>query len=155
MNTTNGTNDWPSAPPDREAGGDISVGGLAVRLAALERQERSPELAAVGKVIELRRRAMGLPAEELARQAHVTQGALLDLGQGLRLPNTRDLIILVSRVLDLPGERLVAAVGLGGATDPRLRSAILQCATQAKPPERLSPPENAALAGFMEVLGAE
>jgi len=126
-----------------------------VRLAALERQDRSRELAAVGKIIELRRREKGLSAEDLAHQAHVTEEALFDLERGLRLPNSRDVIVLVSRVIDLPGEKLLAAAGLGGTADAELRSAALQLATRTKPPERLSPPENAALAEFMEALAVK
>lgn len=140
---------------DREAEMDISVGGLGVRLAALERQEGSAELAAVGKVLELRRREKGLSAAELARQAHVTEAALFDLERGVRIPNSKDVIILVAQVLGLPGERLIGAAGLNGTTDRDLGLAALQCADRAKVPAPLSPPENAALAGFMEALSVK
>src|SRR5439155_12565129 len=118
--------------------------GLGLRLAALERQEGSPELAAIGKVLELRRREKGLSVAELARRAHVTEAALFDLERGVRMPNTKDVIVLIAQVLGLPGEKLVGAAGLNGATDPDLSEAALQCADRAKVPAPLSPPENAA-----------
>ncbi|HKI36820.1 MAG TPA: helix-turn-helix transcriptional regulator [Gemmataceae bacterium] len=155
MSTMKTAGDWFCEGADGEVEADISVGGLAVRLAAQERQERSPELAAVGKMIELRRREKGLSAEDLARQAHMTDDSLFDLERGVRMPNSRDVIVLVAEVLDLPGEKLLMAAGLSGATAPDLSSAALQCAAQAKPPERLSPPENAALVAFMEALAVK
>lgn len=155
MSITNRASDWFGPAAGDEAEQDISVGGLAVSFAALQRDERLPELAAVGKMIELRRRERGLPVEELARQAHVTEASLFDLERGRRLPNTRYVIVRVAQVIDLPGEKLVAAAGLGGATDAKLSSATVQCAARARPPERLSPPENAALAAFMEALAVK
>ncbi len=100
---------WPSDPEDS---GVISVGGLPVMFRALERMERRPELMAIGKLVELRRREKGLTVEELCRQADVTETALLDLERGLRLPNTRDVICLLARVLELPTDKLLAASGL-------------------------------------------
>jgi transcriptional regulator with XRE-family HTH domain len=131
---------------------DISVGGLGARIAALEKQERRPELAAVGKAIELRRRERGLSPEKLAASSHVTEDALFDLERGLRMPNSRDIIRLVSVVLDLPGEKLIEAAGLGRTADSMLSSAVLRLASQAKIPVSLSPPEHAALDEFMGVL---
>src|SRR2546421_9534963 len=61
MNITNQASDWFGQAAGDEAEPDISVGGLDVRCAALQRDERIPELAAVGKMIELRRRERGLP----------------------------------------------------------------------------------------------
>ena len=59
-------------------------------------------------------------------------------------------------MLALAGVGLPAAVaGLSGAADPTLSLAALQCAARAKVPERLTPPENAALAAFMEVLAVK
>jgi transcriptional regulator with XRE-family HTH domain len=130
----------------------ISVGGLGARLAALEKQERRPELAAVGKAIELRRRERGLSPEKLAASAHVTEDALFNLERGLRMPNTRDIIRLVSVVLDLPSEKLIEAACLGGSRDVVLCSAALRLASQTKIPATLSPPEHAALDEFMGVL---
>ncbi len=128
---------------------NISVGGLAARLAALEKQERRPELAAVGKAIELRRREKGLSPEKLAVCARVTEDALFDLERGLRMPNTRDIIRLVSVALDLPSEKLIEAAGLNGSGDPVLSSAALRLASQTSVPLSLSPQEHAALDEFI------
>jgi len=155
MSNTNRASDWFCKAADHEADPDISVGGLAVQLAALERHEGNPQLAAVGKMIELRRREQGLSVEDLARQAHVTEVSLFDLERGVRRPNTRDVIVLVAQVIDLPGKKLLAAAGLGGEADPGLSSAALLCAARVRLPERLSPPENAALAAFMEALATK
>jgi len=131
------------------------VGGLAVRLAALEHSECNPQLAAIGKMIELRRREQGLSVEALAQQSHVTEASLFNLERGVRQPNTQDVIVLVAQVIDLPEDRLLAAAGLGGETDPYLSSTAIQCAARVRPPERLSPPENAVLAKFMEALAVK
>lgn len=142
---------WPADPEDS---GLTSVGGLAVTLRALERTERRPELMALGKLVELRRREKGLTVEELSRQAHVTETAFIDLERGLRMPNTRDVICLLARVLELPADKLLAATGLNGDPDPLLSSAVLRFARQATAPERLSPPEHKALGDLLQVLAA-
>lgn len=137
---------------EQEASAMVSVGGLAVTLAALERQERSLELMALGKLIDLRRREKGLTVEELIRKSHVTQSALADLERGLRMPYSRDVICLLARVLELPAEKLLAVAGLNGEADLELGSAVLKIASQARPPEQLSPSEQDALEQLLEVL---
>ena len=97
-------------------------------LRALERSELQPELMAIGKLVELRRREKGLTIEELRRQANVSETALVDLERGLRLPNTRDVICLLARVLELPADKLLAAAGLNGEPDPTLSLAVLRFA---------------------------
>src|SRR5262245_38884404 len=134
-------NDWLTRMADGEDGASVSVGGLAAKLAALERQDRSAELMALGKLVELRRREKNLTVAELTRRAHVTEGALVDLERGLRMPNTRDVIALLARALELPEDKLLAVAGLAGANDPALSSAALRFAAQARPTERLSPAE--------------
>jgi len=52
MSTTNKASDWFLEAADHQPDPEMSVGGLAVRLAAEERNERNPQLAAVGKMIE-------------------------------------------------------------------------------------------------------
>jgi transcriptional regulator with XRE-family HTH domain len=148
---TTGQTSWPADPEDS---GVTSVGGLSVTLRALERLEHRPELTAIGKLVELRRREKGLTVEELGRLAHVSETALLALECGLRLPNTRDVICLLARVLELPADKLLAAAGLNGDPDPMLSSAVLRFARQATTPERLSPPEHKALGEFLQVLAA-
>jgi hypothetical protein len=64
-------------------------------------------------------------------------------------------IVLIAQVLGLPGEKLVGAAALNGTTDPDLSLAALQCADRAQVPAPLSPPENAALAKFMEALAVK
>jgi transcriptional regulator with XRE-family HTH domain len=123
-------------------------------LRALERSERRPELMAIGKLVELRRREKGLTIEELRHEANVTESALIDLERGLRLPNTRDVICLLARFLELPADKLLAAAGLNGDPDPALSSAVLRFARQATAPERLSPPEHKALGEVLQVLAA-
>ena len=58
MNITNRASDWFGQAAGDEAEQDISVGGLAVRFAALQRDERLPELATLvgpdGDVVEIR-----------------------------------------------------------------------------------------------------
>src|SRR5205809_1969560 len=76
----------------------------------------------------------GLTVEELTRQARVTEAALIDLERGLRLPNTRDIIRLLARPLDLPCEKLLAVAGIGAALDPGLSSAASgSCLRLARP----------------------
>lgn len=152
MTHTSVTGNWVSRMADREANAVVSVGGLQAKAAALERPERSRELMALGKLIDLRRREKGLTVEELTRQTHVTEAALLDLERGIRAPNTRDVIALVAKVLDLPEEKLRAVAGLNGAPDPALSSAALRFAAQARPAEPLTPSEQSALGQFLKVL---
>jgi transcriptional regulator with XRE-family HTH domain len=155
MSAVDTGNNRPQESVDLTADSDISVGGLGARLAALEKQERRPELAAIGKVIELRRRERGFTADKLAACAHVTENALFDLERGVRMPNTRDIIRLVSAVLDLPSDKLIEAAGLGRSKDTVLSSAALRLASQAKMPMSLSPPEHAALDEFMGALAGK
>ena len=112
-------------------------------------------MAAIGKLVELRRRELGLTVEELTRQAHVTEEALIDLELGMRMPNTRDVIVLVSRALGLSDDRLIEAAGLGGDLDPGLSSAARRFRERLAVPVRLAPPESAALSEFMETLAAK
>jgi transcriptional regulator with XRE-family HTH domain len=144
--------EWVTRMADLEANAIVSAGGLAAKAAALERQERSRELMALGKLIELRRREKGLTVEELTQRTHVTEAALLDLERGIRMPNTRDVIALVARALDLPEAKLRAIAGLNGVPDPTLSSAALRFAAQARPIEPLSPSEQSALGQFLKVL---
>ena len=152
MTHTESQDEWVARLADLEDNALTSVGGLAVQLAARERSERSPELMALGKLVELRRREKGLTVADLTRQAHVTEAALLDLERGLRLPNTRDVICLVAQVLDLPEEKLLAVAGLNGVADSDLSSAAVRFTAQASPTEQLSPSEQAALGQFLKVL---
>ena len=141
-------------PSDREPDPVISVGGLAARIRAVESQDRRPELAAVGKAVDLRRRERGLTPESLAAQAHVTVEMLFDLERGVRMPNSPSVIRLVSRVLDLPADKLIAAGGLSQVADPALQTAAMRFVGRARPPEPLSPPEREALTQFIGELGA-
>jgi transcriptional regulator with XRE-family HTH domain len=144
--------DWFTRMAELEANADVSVGGLAVRLRALERDERRPELMALGKLIELRRREKGLSVQELTSRAHVTEVALADLERGLWMPSTRGVVCLVAKVLDLPTDKLLTIAGLNGAADPDLQLAALKFAAQAEPPPQLTPSEQAALGEFLQVL---
>ncbi|HEV3440170.1 MAG TPA: helix-turn-helix transcriptional regulator [Gemmata sp.] len=155
MNASAGGNNRPREAVDLDETSDISVGGLGVRLAALKAEDRRPELAAVGKAVELMRRERGLSTEKLALRAHVTEDALFDLERGLRMPNTRDVIRLVCVVLDIPADKLIAAAGLSGSPDPTLTSAAMRLASQAKMPEILSAPEHAALNEFMGAIAGK
>src|SRR6516162_8292095 len=123
MTSPSGSNEWVVRMAEGEANAIVSVGGLAVKVAALGQPARSPELLALGKLVELRRREKGSTAAALAHQACVTEAALLNLERGIRLPNTRDVTTLVAQVLDLPAEKLAALVGSQGASDPTLRAA--------------------------------
>jgi transcriptional regulator with XRE-family HTH domain len=152
MNAIDGGNDLPREAVDSDEASDISVGGLGVRLAALEWPNRSQELSAVGKVVELRRRERGLSTEKLAIHAHVSEDALMDLERGLRMPNSRDVIRLVCVILDIPADKLIEAAGLSGLPNQALTSAAMRLASQAKIPESLSAPEHAALSEFMGTL---
>ncbi len=144
--------EWFRKAAEAEDNGIVSVGGMAVRIAALERRERHPELKALGKLLELRRREKGLTVEEVARRAEVTAAALEALERGLRLLDTRDVIGAVAKALDLPAEKLLAAAGLNGSPDPELSSAVLRFAAAAQPAGRLSPSEEAALKQILNAL---
>lgn len=141
-----------SGPSDRDPDPVFSVGGLAERIAAIERQDRRPELAAVGKAIDLRRRERGLTPEALAEQARVSVEMLLDLERGVRMPNSAAVIRLVSRVLDLPADKLIAAGGLSAVADPALQTAAMRFVGRARVPEQLTPPEREALTEFIGAL---
>jgi hypothetical protein len=82
----------------------------------------------------------------------VTEFALADLERGLVLPNTRDVICLVAKVLELPMDKLLTIAGLNEPADPDLQSAALKFASKAGPPPQLAPSEQAALGEFLEVL---
>jgi transcriptional regulator with XRE-family HTH domain len=145
---------WTAHMADLEGNSVVSVGGLAAKLAALERQERRPELQALGKLVELRRRERGLSVSELLRKADLTEAALAYLEEGVRMPNTRDVIYFVAPVLDLPAEKLLAVAGLTDVADPALSSAALRFAAEANAADRLSPSERLALGEFLKALTA-
>ncbi len=146
---------WIQEMAEKEDNRPVSVGGLQVTLAALEHQETSPELAAVGILLDLRRRKLSLSVSDLARRAHVAEGELASLGRGLKMPNSRDVIVLLAQALGLPAEKLLAAAGLGGTADPDLRLAAIRCADQARAPVPLSPTEDAALGDFLGALAVK
>lgn len=151
MTQKTGPTDWLAEMAAAEEGG-ISVGGLAVKFRAMERQERNPQLIDLGKLIDVRRRERGLTVEDLLQQANVSQETLTELEQGLVMPYNRDLICRLARVLDLPADKLLAVAGLSGPLNPELSSAALRFASEARPPETLSPAEQQALGRFLEVL---
>ena len=142
-------------PSDREPDSMIAVGGLAARIAAVERQDRRPELAAVGKAVDLRRRERGLTPETLAEQARVTVEMLFDLERGVVMPNSPSVIRLVSRVLDLPADKLIAAGSLSPVAAPDLQTAAMRFVRHAQAPEQLSPREREALTAFIGALAEQ
>lgn len=146
------TDEWMQWAAETEGDGIASVGGLKVRIAALECREHRVELAAVGQLLDLRRRELGLEIDELAKRAHVAPESLNDLERGLVMPNSADVIRLVARALNLPGDKLVEAASIDGATDPILSRAALRCADRAKSPNRLYPGEREALTEFIGIL---
>jgi hypothetical protein len=118
MTSASTNEDWFARMLEIEANAGISVGGLRAELRARQRDERRPEIAAVGKLIDLRRRAKGLAVQDLTKLAHVTEFALADLERGLVLPNTRDVICLAAKVLELPMDKLLTIAGMTDASDP-------------------------------------
>ena len=135
--------------PDRP----ISVGGWMSKVIARQKHEILPELAAVGRLIDLRRREQGLSLDELRLRANVSADALDDLNHGLRMPTTVDVIRQLAGILQLPGEKLIDAAGLNGSTGCDLSSAAIRYADLARPSE-LTPHERQALHGFMGALTA-
>jgi len=152
MNTTELAAKLSGRLVDRDPEQITSVGGLSLRLAAWERQDIRPELAAVGKAIDLRRREKGVTSQELASRARVTVESLTEMERGLMMPNSPDIIRLVSKVLELPADKLLIAAGLTETSDATLRAAALRLVHQTKTPESLTPVEQAALTEFIDVL---
>ena len=160
---TTPVNDWLRTVGDAEAAHDITVSGGLLARSGSERVGftgglfgRTAELAAVGKAVELRRRERGLTPEALAREGHVTPEMLDDLERGVRVPNSAAVIRLVSKVLDLPADKLITAGGLGDTADPALQTAAVRFVSRMQQvPEHLSPPEREALTEFIGTLAAK
>ncbi len=143
---------WLLKAAEAEGNGIVSVGGLAAKMALLDRQERLAERAALGKLVELRRREKGLSVAELAAQAKVTIGDVVSIEWGVTGVTTPEVLGALSRLLNLPVEKLLGLAGFNGDSDPAIQDAAVRFAAQASPAEKLSPTEHAALTSFVEVL---
>ena len=79
-----------------------------------------------------------------------------DLERGVRMPNSPSVIRLVSKVLDLPADKLITAGGLGDTADPALQTAAVRFVSRMQQvPEHLSLPEREALTEFIGTLAAK
>ena len=144
--------EWFHAAAEAEANRIVSVGGLAVKIARAELRERLAERAALGRLLELRRREFGLSVAEVAARAGVSAEEVVSLERGVAHPAAGAVLRALAGSLQLPADKLLNLMGLNGETDPAFRAAAVRFALQASPAEKLSPSEQSALGQFLQAL---
>jgi transcriptional regulator with XRE-family HTH domain len=145
--------DWLLKMADAEdACRSISVGGMAVDILGAQATLTAGESQRVfGRLIEYARRAKGWSVEQLAKQADIEIGEIVDIErheQAVPQPRT---VYQLANVLGLPPRRLVEVAGL--ATPHReVNVAALRFAARSEPTARLTPAEREAFEEFVKVL---
>lgn len=114
---------------------------------ARERTER----AALGRLVELRRREQAMTAECLADRAGVELAELLAVEAGARDPVEPRTVFMLAEVLGLPVRGLMQLAGLV-EIEAELSEAAARFAARLRPTSRLSREEREALVRFVGVL---
>jgi transcriptional regulator with XRE-family HTH domain len=118
----------------------------------VERYERLPQLAAVGRLLDSRRREQGLSLDDLLSRGQVTKDSLANLDRGLKQSNSASIVRSVAAVLGLPAEKVVEAAGVGDREDTELAHEAIRCVGLIEDPLPLSPEQREALHEFIGIL---
>lgn len=146
---------WLQRMAELEANADVSVGGLSCEVSQQPEKPIEGEALnrmALAKLIELRRRTLGLSIEQLAVAASIAvpEAIALELGN-LPQPHPRTLFMLAT-VLKLPSDKLMQLSGLTKPRDGKLNQAAVRFAARSKSIETLSKDELAAVEEFVRIL---
>jgi transcriptional regulator with XRE-family HTH domain len=152
----NNDSKWINRMADIEDGSELSVGGLAHELGMFRVPEAPAPVAksAFAKLIELRRRALRLSVEALAKSADIDVGELVGLELGtLEAPELRT-VAKLAKALNLPVQRLIELSGLASPRNPQFSDAVVRFAARSESVEKLSRNEMEALEEFVKFLAS-
>lgn len=146
--------EWLRRMAALEDNSEISVGGLAHDLGMFKARTK-PELptqAALAKLVELRRRELGLAPRELAIQADVNIQELIDLESGEITPVTTHIIAKLAKALKLPTDKLERLLETQTTEDQPLTEASTRFTAKFDPVAKLTNEEHEALIEFVRFL---
>ncbi len=148
--------EWLRKMAKDEANAVVSVGGLGVELANAHsrRQEEGDPLnrTVLAKLVEFRRRSLGMKVEQLADAAGVEVAELLAIESGeVSSPEGRTMFQL-AQVLKLPPKKLMQLSGLTNVRDRRFDEAALRFAARSKPVEALSKEQREAMEELVKIM---
>jgi len=135
-----------------EDGCIVSVGGLFYRTTPRPAQMRATERVAFGKLVDLRRRSLGLTLEQLAERARVALIELVGMAQGGMDVPAEPAVRRLAQSLSLPEDSLLELAGYGQAADTSIQEAAVRFAARLEPVEQLSNEENEAMQEFVHCL---
>ncbi len=130
----------------------ITAGAPLLDLRSLAAPPISGELIALAKLVELRRRSMGLTVEDLSRQVSISPLEILRLEAGYLVPRVRDQLPALARVLRLREVALLELAGVKPDSTGRVLPAAQAFVSRAASPDALTPSESEALEEFVRLL---
>ncbi len=150
----NVTPEWCLAMARREGDLEVGVGPRAPYAEPEEVVVPSPTEAriAFGRFVQLIRRQRGMSIEQLAEEASLDLAELVQIEDDLHhVPELRS-VYQLSRVFNLPQQRLMQLAGLAVPKSDRFRAEVLKFAARSESTEALTPEERHALEQFVRVL---
>jgi predicted transcriptional regulator len=109
-------------------------------------------LLALAKLVELRRRSLGLTPDELSRQASVPQAEILCLEAGVAGPPVKEHLSAIARILRLREGPLLDLVADNPDPTDRVRQAAEQFVARTAHSEMPTSNETEAVEEFVRVL---
>lgn len=135
-----------------EDGCIVSVGGLFYRSAAHPAKLHATERVAFAKLIDLRRRSLGLTLADLAERARVPLVELVGMARGEMDVPAESAVRRLAQALSLPEARLLELAGYGQSADASLQEAAVRFAARLEPVQQLSTEEHEAMQEFVHCL---
>ncbi len=129
----------------------VAIGGLASEFGMLEcASDEGPKV--LGRLVEWRRRQLGLSEEELAKRAGLGLSDVRAIEQDDEAAIKRAMMIhKVAEALDLPSHRLAILAGLASVRDEAFAQATLRFAAKSSTAE-LSKEQRRVLEEYVKVL---
>jgi hypothetical protein len=109
-------------------------------------------LLALAKLVELRRRSLGLSPDELSRQASVPQAEILCLEAGVAGPPVKGHLSAIARILRLPEGPLLELAAEKPDPTGRVRQAMETFVARTAHSEKPTSSEAEAVEEFVRVL---
>jgi transcriptional regulator with XRE-family HTH domain len=146
--------DWLRKMAKDEANVVVSVGGLGIELANAHshRQESPLNRTVLAKLVEFRRRSLGMKVEQLADAAGIEVAELLAIESGASSSPEGRTMFRLAQVLQLPPQKLMQLSGLTNVRDRRFDEAALRFAARSKPVEALSEEQQEAMEELVQVM---
>lgn len=147
----NNSQEWLLRKAAEEDNCPLSVGGLTHELGVRPVAGPPVPLAAtaLSKLVELRRRELGMSVEQLAEGSKIDVAEVVSIEEGIRLNPEPRTIYNLAGTLRLSSKRLMELAGLVEVRDEKFSRATVKFAAQSEPMEKLTKEEREALQEFV------